>query len=861
MSHASKTQVNELESIKYMSSGLFWNESYAKARLLSMKAEPSCDAQLRGFIALCSTARVDVKPTHFEVQRRLCWFIGSLLVDVPRPPPPVAQMHSWSVLTPFYAEDLLYSAKELALKNEDGISVLYFLKTVHSDEWRNFLERVGVGTKRVDEEKLFQSRELALELRLWASFRGQTLARTVEGMMLNERALRLLASWEGLSGDALEAVVCQKFSYTVSCQAYGQHKRSRDPKAADTEWLLQRFSNLRVAYVDKASSLSTVHDDHGGSILKESLHYAVLIKGARVGAEDVIQEVFRVQLPGEIMLGEGKPENQNHTMIFTHGEVLQTIDINQCGYLEKCYKMRNLLHEFTAKPNSTILGFREHIFTGALSSLASYMEGYFVTLTQRVLYNPLHVRLHYGHPDVFDKVFSMTRGGISKASFGINLSEDISAGFNHLLRGGEIPYIEYVQVGKGRDVGMQQICKFEAKLASGNAEQCLSRDVYRIGQRLDFTRLLSFYFSGAGFYFNKACTVFAMFLFLYLQLFSHAFQAGLTMCNVIRGIRGSHTKPTGCSLRKVARSASSSLACSHRACCCAALVCSASLRRHTRRTRLSQPGHRRVLVTLLLLRLAGASAFSTSGAASESRLEVTCSDGTRESRSSMAAGSLTLAAGVKCTAVVHFRSLGALNYDLGSADPPPPPLLALPEHNRSGSPEKAVRVAGSPPRPVYLPALVPPSAPALPCATPQPPPVTSPSLAPHPPPSWLPFLGRTPPPGPLPPPLTLASCSQRSPSSAGTSACPTPQSTFAAAPMLPPTAPTSPNARRARRAAVDPSISTCPPRPSSATQDSRASSACSATTATTRASTMPSLPPLSPRTALTAENQPETPSS
>ena len=30
----------------------------------------------------------------------------------------------------------------------------------------------------------------------------------------------------------------------------------------------------------------------------------------------------------------------------------------------------------------------------------------------------------------------------------------------YLLRGATIPYIEYVQVGKGRDVGMQQIYKF-----------------------------------------------------------------------------------------------------------------------------------------------------------------------------------------------------------------------------------------------------------------------------------------------------------------------------------------------------------------------------------------------------------------
>jgi hypothetical protein len=38
------------------------------------------------------------------------------------------------------------------------------------------------------------------------------------------------------------------------------------------------------------------------------------------------------------------------------------------------------------------------------------------------------VRFHYGHPDVFDRIFHLTRGGISKASCGINLSEDIFAG-------------------------------------------------------------------------------------------------------------------------------------------------------------------------------------------------------------------------------------------------------------------------------------------------------------------------------------------------------------------------------------------------------------------------------------------------
>lgn len=90
---------------------------------------------------------------------------------------------------------------------------------------------------------------------------------------------------------------------------------------------------------------------------------------------------------------------------------------------------------------TVIVGFREHIFTGSVSSLANYMalqELSFVTLGQRVLNTPLRVRMHYGHPDLFDKMFFMTVGGVSKASRGINLSEDIFAGYNGTIRGGKV---------------------------------------------------------------------------------------------------------------------------------------------------------------------------------------------------------------------------------------------------------------------------------------------------------------------------------------------------------------------------------------------------------------------------------------
>ena len=59
---------------------------------------------------------------------------------------------------------------------------------------------------------------------------------------------------------------------------------------------------------------------------------------------------------------------------------------------------------------------------------------------------------------------------MSKASRVINISEDIFVGFNCTLHGGDVTHHEYIQVGKGHDVGLNQISMFKAKDASGNGE-------------------------------------------------------------------------------------------------------------------------------------------------------------------------------------------------------------------------------------------------------------------------------------------------------------------------------------------------------------------------------------------------------
>jgi callose synthase len=501
----SRDVLDRLTFLGSMENGFFWDDAYASDMLDDASLNPNYKAVLKKLYGLLCMHPDDVEPKSKEVIRRLTFFTNSLFMDMPDAPS-IHDMFSWNVLTPYYSEDVTYSKRDLEQRSDAlGVSTMLYLQTLYRDEWSNFLERTGIQ----DEEKLW-SKKYAEETRRWASIRAQTLSRTVNGMMYYEKALRLLANMERLDEDTTNDLIGEKFGYVVSCQVYGSMKRNQDTKADDIDALMHRFPHLRVAYID------SIRLNREGA----AVYYSILVKSDRRGG---IAEVYRVRLPGNPVIGEGKPENQNHAMIFTRSEFLQTVDMNQEGYFEEALKMRNCLQEFAKREGplpTTILGLREHIFTGSVSSLANYMalqEISFVTLGQRVLTRPLHIRLHYGHPDIFDKLFAITRGGVSKASKGINLSEDIFAGYNNVIRGGSVGFKEYLQVGKGRDVGMSQIYKFEAKLSQGAAEQSLSRDVYRMCHRLDFCRLLSFYFGGIGHYFSNVLTVLTVYIVVYLM--------------------------------------------------------------------------------------------------------------------------------------------------------------------------------------------------------------------------------------------------------------------------------------------------------------------------------------------------------
>ena len=53
---------------------------------------------------------------------------------------------------------------------------------------------------------------------------------------------------------------------------------------------------------------------------------------------------------------------------------------------------------------------------GALASFAAATEFTFGTIVQRVMAWPGGVRFHYGHPDLWNRLWVMTRGGVSKST-------------------------------------------------------------------------------------------------------------------------------------------------------------------------------------------------------------------------------------------------------------------------------------------------------------------------------------------------------------------------------------------------------------------------------------------------------------
>merc|ERR1711965_615839 len=105
--------------------GFFWDGRYASACADSL----ALDAKLLKRLAvklkgLLTTPQRKTEPRGQEATRRLTFFVNSLLMDMPPPPP----LDATATLTPFYSEDVLLSKADLLAKNSDGVTTLLYLQ-------------------------------------------------------------------------------------------------------------------------------------------------------------------------------------------------------------------------------------------------------------------------------------------------------------------------------------------------------------------------------------------------------------------------------------------------------------------------------------------------------------------------------------------------------------------------------------------------------------------------------------------------------------------------------------------------------------------------------------------------------------
>lgn len=528
---------------------------------------------------------VEFFPSNSEARRRISFFAQSLSTPITEPMP-VECMPTFTVLIPHYSEKVLLSLREV-IKEESSkskITVLEYLKQLHAAEWDSFVRDTKLlslekgATKAICDDNIncteasltyfdrgvvlnrdgndgseevqkkindlpyqvfgFSSSEASYtsRTRIWASLRSQTLYRTVSGFMNYSKAIKLLYRIENPlllqyyehQADALEngldVMANRKFRMLVAMQRYT--KFNQDEREA-TELLLKLYPNMFISFL-----VEEINSDSGQ---ERTLYYSCLTNGhAEIDPNTGLRKpIYKIRLSGNPILGDGKSDNQNHSLIFYRGEYIQVIDANQDNYLEECLKIRSVLSEFEEMElNDTvpyipgieyddepspvaILGAREYIFSeniGVLGDIAAGKEQTFGTLFARTLAE-IGGKLHYGHPDFLNAIFMTTRGGLSKAQKSLHLNEDIYAGMNAMCRGGRIKHSDYYQCGKGRDLGFGSILNFTTKIGAGMGEQLLSREYYYLGTQLPIDRFLSFFYAHPGFHLNN------LFISLSVQLF------------------------------------------------------------------------------------------------------------------------------------------------------------------------------------------------------------------------------------------------------------------------------------------------------------------------------------------------------
>ncbi|KAJ3175376.1 1,3-beta-D-glucan synthase [Irineochytrium annulatum] len=515
--------------------------------------EPTFYTDPPHFVALKNGAtKVKVfEGTQNEAERRLKFLAHTLDMEFPEPGS-VKSMPAFSVLIPHYKEKIILSWEEITARDPNSAhSLMQYLQLLYPIEWKNFIEACKEELQDDEEDphaKSFTSElsnldqpdpsnhktfspSLVLKTRIWCSARSQTLYRTIAGFQKYRDALALLYELEAEDDLAhlapedrsaeIARVVDEKFRVVVSAQMYTEFNEG---EREDIVECLETWRGLNVVYPERIKTTT------GERV------FSHLIDGyCEKDASGKFIPRITVELPGWPILGDGKGCNQNHGVFFTRGEFVETIDANQDHYFEECLKVRSILNEFNRDPRSppvALVGLRENIFThgvGAVADMSATTETTLVSLNQPIL-NKLGSRMHYGHPDFWNMPYILPRGGVSKAQRGLHLNEDIFAGMLVFMRGGVNKHAEYMQVGKGKDLGVNSVMGYFSKLAMGMSEQVMSREQHRIGTALPFDRLMTFFFANPGYVLSNVMAMSSLQTFVMLLVCIGALASNLTSC-------------------------------------------------------------------------------------------------------------------------------------------------------------------------------------------------------------------------------------------------------------------------------------------------------------------------------------------
>ncbi|KAJ8567933.1 hypothetical protein K7X08_020655 [Anisodus acutangulus] len=214
----------------YLTHNISWREKVIRLNLLLTVKESAINV-----------------PTYLDARCQITFFANSLFMKMPDAPR-VRNMLSFSVLTPYYNEDVLYSDEEINKENEDGITTLFYLQKIYPDQWKNFEDRINDPNLGYQMRGMMYYRE-ALELQYFLDFaEDKAIFGGYRIIDMNQTDYRTLK-------ERAHALADLKFTYVVSCQIYGAKKKSSEQRDRSCYVnilnLMLTYPSLRVAYIDE----------------------------------------------------------------------------------------------------------------------------------------------------------------------------------------------------------------------------------------------------------------------------------------------------------------------------------------------------------------------------------------------------------------------------------------------------------------------------------------------------------------------------------------------------------------------------------------------------------------------------------